>query len=212
MATRDIHVYGNILFFLSSPFLLSHSPPSPSSFLSHWVSLLVLITFHRTIPSLQRTLLAISFIFGFVMVGSPVLHLLIQGSVENNCNWSIVVIYGEEVSKQNRTWCDGQDSLCPFFHFLGELGEKRGNGDREDWWLLLCWQLQLRNTVISACFTLLDKVTWGSINIGIISFTDWVKPRDSSACGLAWILASMLISQPLVCNSLGYFWSSYSKS
>lgn len=146
------------------------------------------------------------------MVGSPVLYLLIQGSVENNCDWSIVVIFSEEVSKQNRTWCDGRDILCLFFYFLGELGEKRGNGDRENQWLLLCWQLPLRNTVITACFTLLDKVTWGSISLGIISFTDWVKPRDSSASAPAWILTSTRTSQPLVCNSLGCLWSSYSKS
>lgn len=140
------------------------------------------------------------------MVGSPILHLLIQGSDENNCNWSIVVIYGEEAGKKTRKWCDRWDALCQFSHFLGELGEKIRNGAEKTSDFYYAGSSKLKSLVITACFTFLDKVTWEFISLGISWLTDstknWVELSDPSACTPAWILASNIISQPLVASTI----------
>lgn len=47
-------------------------------------------------------LIAISLTFGFVKVGSPIPHVLVQDPVQSNCNWSVVIARGEDVSKQSR--------------------------------------------------------------------------------------------------------------
>ena len=85
-------------------------------------------------PFPQRIgLAAVAFTFGFVLADSPGPHLLMQDSVKNACNWSIVVIWGEEVKRaeQELMWRPRWKPR-PFSLFLGELGEKGGDGVGED--------------------------------------------------------------------------------
>lgn len=182
MVTRDVHVYANIFFF--SFLFLTLGRRTKVVCGSGSVSL-------GRIPCIEPFPFTAFPLCLFLWWGGSLMYaLLIRGSAENSRNWSIAVICGEEVSKQSRRRWDGRDGHpVTLSHFLGEPEGKRRDADRERTSDFSCWQCQLGNTIIIACFTFLDKVTWEFVSLGIIILTDstknWLETSDSRACALA---------------------------